>query len=497
MTEKLVSFLKDSYTSAQARENAKALLLENGFVKLAETEDWSVYEGGKYFVERQSGSLIAFTVGSLDDFSYKIVASHTDSPALKLKENPLIKNGAYATLNVETYGGGIWYSFFDRPLKLAGQVIVKNGAALRAENVVSDFTVTIPSVAIHQNRTANESFSVNPQVDLLPLVGMSGEGLDMTSLLKKLTDGEVVSYDLYLVNATLPYTFGINNEFLAAPRIDNLTSVYASLEALIAEGERSGICVAACLDNEEVGSLTLQGADGDFLENTLRRIAYALRFDDLEYYKALASSFLLSADNAHAVHPNHPEKADPTNKAVLGGGIVIKSHANKAYITDAFASAIVKTVFEGAGVKYQYFFNRSDVRSGSTLGASSTRHLSLRGADVGLAQLAMHSSVESVALADYAEMVKGLTAFYQTAMRVTEDGEVVLRAVETQDLKTEEAVEEEPVVEEAVKPQNEYVETENEEEPEEVFNEESETEEIPEEESEEFADFFEDFSEEE
>lgn len=487
MTEKLVSFLKDSYTSAQARENAKALLLENGFVKLAETEDWSVYEGGKYFVERQSGSLIAFTVGSLDDFSYKIVASHTDSPALKLKENPLIKSGAYATLNIETYGGGIWYSFFDRPLKLAGQVIVKNGNTLRAETVASDFTVTIPSVAIHQNRTANEGFSVNPQVDLLPLIGIASEELGMKSVLEKLTDGEVVSYDLYLVNATLPYTFGLNNEFLASPRIDNLTSVYASLESLLVVEEHSGICVAACLDNEEVGSLTLQGADGDFLENTLRRIAYALRFDDLEYYKALASSFLLSADNAHAVHPNHPEKADPTNKAVLGGGVVIKSHANKAYITDALASAIVKTVFESAGVKYQYFFNRSDVRSGSTLGASSTRHLSLRGADIGLAQLAMHSSVESIALADYAEMVKGLTAFYQAPFRVTEDGDVVFRAIEPQ------PIEEEPSVEicEATAENEDYVQEEEE------MNTDLEASEETDPDNEEFSDFFEDFSEEE
>lgn len=423
--EKLIDFLQNSLTSFHAVENVKALLLANGFCKLSETEDWQICEGGKYYIVRGS-ALIAFTVGSLDEFSYKIVASHTDSPALKLKENPLQKSALYATLNTETYGGGIWYSFFDRPLKIAGRVVREENGRLQSETVTAPFLVTIPSVAIHQNRNANEGFSVNAQIDLAPLLSFAGSVEDTEALLEKIAGDNVISYDLYLVNADMPYFFGINDEFLASPRIDDLTCAYSSLKALLDEGERSGVCIVACLDNEEVGSLTEQGADGDFLENTLRRIAYALRFDDNEYYKALATSFLFSADNAHAVHPNHPEKADPTNKTALGGGVVIKNHANRAYITDAVSSAIVKTLFKKADVKYQTFFNRSDVRSGSTLGAAILRHTGMMGADIGLPQLAMHSACECFAKADFDELTKGIRAFYASTLIRNEDGITVL-----------------------------------------------------------------------
>ena len=419
--EKLIAFLKNSLTPFHAVENAERLLVENGFSKLLETEDWSIAEGGKYYLVR-GGALIAFTVGSLNDFSYKIAASHTDSPALKLKENPLQKSGLYATLNAETYGGGIWYSFFDRPLNIAGRVIRRENGKITEERVVAPFLVSIPSVAVHQNRGVNEGFAVNAQIDLAPLLSLANGVENNEAFLNAIAGDNVISYDLYLVNADAPYTFGINEEFLASPRIDNLTSAYASLESLLFDETRSGVCVASLLDNEEVGSLSAQGADGDFLENVLRRIAYALRFDDNEYYKALANSFLLSIDNAHAVHPNHPEKADPTNKATLGGGVVIKNHANKAYITDAVSSAIVKTLFENADVKYQNFFNRSDVRSGSTLGAAALRHTSMMGADIGLPQLAMHSACECFAKADYEELVKGLLAFYNATITKSEDG---------------------------------------------------------------------------
>ena len=391
MFNSLIDYLQNSLTSYHASENAKALLLSRGFSELKETESWEIAEGGKYFVKR-GGALVGFTVGALDCLSYKIVASHTDSPALKLKENALVKSPAYATLNVETYGGGLWYSFLDRPLKIAGRVVVEEDGKLVEKTVVSPFAVTIPSVAIHQNRNANDGFSINPQIDLQPLVGFSGEDLTAASLIEKMAGEGVISYDLYLVNADIPYSFGVNDEFLASPRIDNLTSVYASLEALTSGLDFSGICVAACLDNEEVGSTTPEGADSDFLQKVLRRIAYALHFDEEEYCKALACSYLLSLDNAHAVHPNHPEKADITNKAVLGGGIVIKNHANKAYTTNAMSSAILKTILNKNDVKYQAFFNRSDVRSGSTLGAAALRHTGMLGADAGLAQRARHSS---------------------------------------------------------------------------------------------------------
>lgn len=426
MINSLIDFLQNSPTAYHASENVKELLISRGFIQLRETEDWEIQAGGKYFVVRGGSAVIAFTVGELDEFAYKIAASHTDSPALKLKESPVTKSGAYALLNVEKYGGGIWYSFFDRPLKLAGRVVKREGAALKEETVLSPFTLTIPSVAIHQNRNANEGFSVNPQIDLQPLFGYAKDEPTVDSLLEKIAGKNVISYDLFLVNADMPYSFGLNDEFLASPRIDNLANVLASIEALTSGGEHSGIAVAACLDNEEIGSRSPQGADSDFLENTLRRIAYALRFDDNEYYKALANSFLLSVDNAHATHPNHPEKSDPTNKVVLGGGIVVKAHANKAYITDATSSAIVKTIFDNAEVKYQTFFNRSDVASGSTLGSIAQSHMGIPGADVGIAQLAMHSSCECFAKADYLSMVEGISAYFNATI-LRGDDEIIIR----------------------------------------------------------------------
>lgn len=424
--ENLKNFLSASYTAYQACENAKKLLLSQGFKQLSETEDWAICEEGKYFVERGGSSLIAFTIGNLDNFSYKIVASHTDSPMLKIKENPAMGAGACTTLNVETYGGGIWYSFFDRPLKIAGRVVKNEDGRIYSELVESPFLVHIPSVAIHQNRSVNESFSVNAQVDLCPLFSL-GDKPNEIEFIQKVTGAEnVLSYDLFLVNATLPYAFGANEEFLAAPRIDNLTSVYASLQALCTSADSDGVCVAAVLDNEEIGSATAQGAGGNFLESVLKRIAYAFHFDDNELYKAFSNSFLLSVDNAHAVHPNHPEKSDPTNKAVLGGGVVIKSHASGAYATNGISAAMIKTVFKNAEIKHQSFFNRSDVRSGSTLGVIAAKNLGMLCADIGIAQLAMHSACECFAIADYTEMVNGLNAFFQANILVQND-EVMIR----------------------------------------------------------------------
>ena len=422
MKDALIDFLKNSPTAYHACENVANVLEERGFTRLSETEDWALCENGKYYVIRDGSSLVAFTVGNLDDFSYKLAVSHTDSPALKLKENPIVKSNGCAMLNVEKYGGGIWYSFFDRPLQIAGRVIRNSGGMLRAENVSSPFLVNIPSVAIHQNREVNDKFAVNAQVDLMPLCAHAGESFDAEYALKKIVGENALSFDLFLTCAEHPYTFGIENEFLAAPRIDNLVSVYASLQALLSSSESNGICVFACLDNEEVGSLSAQGADGDFLENTLRRIAYSFHFDDNEYYKAIRSSFMLSIDNAHAVHPNHPEKSDPTNKTLLGGGIVIKSNAGNSYVTNALSSAVVKTIFENSGVPYQTFFNRSDARSGSTLGSIVLRHVSMTSADIGLAQLAMHSANECIALKDVEALISGISAYYASTLCFTNDG---------------------------------------------------------------------------
>ncbi len=264
--KELKEFLETSYTAYQAVENAERFLVKRGFSPLAEGKPWQLRAGGRYYVTRNRSALIAFTVGNSEG-GFKVVASHTDSPCLKLKENPVTETEKFKKLNTEPYGGGIWYSFFDRPLLLAGRVIRERNGALCAENYVSPFPVVIPSLAVHMQRDVNEKFAPNPQVDLLPLLGL-GE-IDFSDLL-----GNPVSFDLYAVPAEKPFTSGAHGEFLSSPRVDNLTSVYASLESLPDEAQ-SGICVAACLDNEEIGSRTRQGAGSDFLKNTLERIERA------------------------------------------------------------------------------------------------------------------------------------------------------------------------------------------------------------------------------
>ena len=415
----LNEFLEKSYTAYHAVKNAADYLTANGFSELFEGEDWNVEEGGKYFVTRGGSSLIAFTVGALDNgLNFKIAASHADSPALKLKDNAVFTSGAYEKLNAECYGGGIWYSFFDRPLKIAGRIVESENGVLRPRLAESDYFVTIPSLAVHQNRGVNDGFAVNAQTDLSPLYALTEQGGDLVS---SLSSAPVAAYDLYLVNVQKPYVFGRNGEFLASPRVDNLTSVFASIEAISDVLAPGGVCVAAVFDNEEVGSRTLEGAGGDFMERTLRRLTSALRFDDDEYYKALHSSFLLSVDNAHALHPNHPEKCDPTNRPAAGGGVVIKFHADKAYTTDALSAAVIEEIFKNANVPFQKFYNRSDVRSGSTLGAISLSKVSLLSADIGIAQFAMHSACESFACADYASMRSGLRAFFASSIQANGD----------------------------------------------------------------------------
>lgn len=419
--DRLSEFLQRSYTAYHTVKNANRFLVENGFTEIFETEDWELCEGGKYFVVRDDSSFVAFTVGSLDDFSYKIIASHPDSPALKLKANPVNYSAGLATLGVEKYGAGIWYTFFDRPLKIAGRVVKQEENRLYSETVESPYSVVIPSLAIHQNRGVNDNFSVNLQTDVKPIVSLEEGGqVSIETLLDGIAGENVLSHELYLVNADMPYSFGANDEFLASPRIDNLTSAYSSLTALVSSENTSGICVVACLDKEEIGSASVNGANGDFLPTVLKRIAYALRFDEMEYAKALASSFMVSADNTHATHPNHPEKSDATSPVLMGEGIALKWHAGGAYITNATSGAIVKAIAKKANVNCQNFFNRSDMPSGSTLGVLAIQHLGVLGADIGIPQLAMHSAQECIAKKDYFAMVDFLKEFFKQT--IVKDG---------------------------------------------------------------------------
>ena len=417
----LEEFLYKSKTAFHACENAAEILKKNGFTELKETKSWNLKKNGKYFVTRNGSALIAFDIGGENAFN--IVASHGDSPCFKIKANPVMKSDNYEKLNVERYGGGIFYSWLDTPLTIAGRVIISRDNELIAKVFTSDHTFVIPSVAIHFNRTVNDGLKLNPQTDMSPIADIltdeiSGDGLKK-ELEKFAQGGKVVDYDLYVVSAEKPFYAGFENELLCSPRIDNLTSAISSVEA-ICEASPKEIAVCYIADNEEVGSGTKQGAGSKFLFDVLSRIAKSLQKED-SLDEMLANSFIVSDDNAHAVHPNHPEYSDPTNRVKLGSGIVIKHHANQNYTTDAFSSAIIKQIFDGAKVGYQDFYTRSDMPCGGTLGAISSAQVSIKSVDIGIPQLAMHSAVETMAASDYETAKKGLIAFYSA--KISADGD--------------------------------------------------------------------------
>lgn len=416
----IFEFLEKSKTAYHAVENLTLTLKEYGFAELKENEKWSVKKGGKYFVTRNRSSLIAFTVG--EKRSFNIVASHADSPCFKIKASPSMTVENMVKLNVERYGGGLNYTFLDRPVTIAGRVVLTDGKTYESKTFTSAKTFVIPSVAIHFNRAANDGIKLNPQVDMSPLVSALGEkGLEK-ELNDFAGDKKIIDGDLFVVSAEKPFAAGYNDELICSPRIDNLTSAFCSVKGLLsADPKAINVCYAA--DNEEVGSQTRQGAGSDFLLSVTKRIAESLGFD---YAAALADSIAVSFDNAHAVHPNHPEFSDPTNKTLLGKGIVVKHHANFNYTTDALSSSILKGVWKTNGVKYQDFYMRSDLPCGGTLGAISSSQVSVTSIDVGLPQLAMHSACETAAISDVGEGIKAVTAFYSVAFSSDGDGKITV-----------------------------------------------------------------------
>lgn len=419
MNKLITQAMEKSYTAYHAADNAAEMLQNAGYTELFEHKEMKIERGGKYFVRRGGSSLIAFNTDYCGEYAFRIIASHLDSPALKLKYNPVVKTGSAAKLNTETYGGGIYSTFLDVPLKIAGRIYLEKDGEITSETYTDAHEYVIPNVAIHMNRSLNDGYKYNPQVDLLPLFGINA---DADYFAKLGTDGaRTVGYDLYAVNATKPFFAGANDEFYCSPRLDNQICAFSSIAALT-DSRADGIAVAFLADNEEIGSRTAEGADSDFLKKTLKTINKSLGFDRMQFDRAVARSFLVSADNAHAVHPNHPELGDPTNSAVMGGGIVIKHHADKNYTTDGLSSALFEQIMKRAGVKTQHFFMRSDLRCGSTLGALSNTQIALKSVDIGVAQLAMHSSLETMCAADADEMVRGMKAFYEAAFRKTDCG---------------------------------------------------------------------------
>ncbi len=411
MNMQIAELLENSKTQYHAAAQAEKLLLGAGFKRLYESKKWNVERGGKYYVVRDGSAVIAFTAADCEFF--KIAAAHTDSPCFKVKlgKNPQV--AGCATLNVEKYGGGLLYTWFDRPLKLCGRLCgVKNGKT-EVKLFESEQKFVIPSVAIHFRRNANDGFAVNPQIDCQPLFALGGDGDELVKFVKNNFDGELLDADLYLISDEKPFFCGENGEFLCAPRVDNLTSCFGALNALTSCKNDKGVSLAYLADNEEVGSRTKQGAGSPFLHDVLKRIALSFGLNDEEFLCALAKSFLVSCDNAHAEHPCHPEYADKSSTSRMGGGVVIKHHGNCNYTTDGVSSAIFKNVLESQNVPYCDFYMRSDLPCGGTLGAISSSQVAIKSVDIGLAQLAMHSSCETFALKDYSAIINGIKAFYE------------------------------------------------------------------------------------
>ena len=416
----LLDLFNNSYNEYFAISNIKKLLDENGFICLLENEKYEISLGKSYYILRDGSSIIAFKVPEkLDELYFKIVASHSDSPVLKIKENPTVIENGYNKLKVEKYGGMIVSSWLDKPLGIAGRVCYKNGNAITTRLVNFPTNLIIPNVAIHQNRDINNGFIYNPQIDLLPILGLGNndlfkELLDST----RNKDEEILSYDLNLYNKEQAVLGGITNEFIYSQKEDNLVSAYISILSLISSISYDGISLGVVFNNEEVGSSSLNGADSDFLATNLKRISKSLGFSNDELSRALVKSYLVSLDNAHAIHPNHPEMSDNKNNCLINEGVVIKHNSNMLYTSEAISSAIIKLIASKENISLQTFFNRADARGGSTLGNISLTHVSIRSVDLGIPQLAMHSNYEVMGSKDTINAYKLLKALFNSKIKI-------------------------------------------------------------------------------
>lgn len=414
----LFDYIKNSPSPFHTIKEAKRLLLDAGFAELCEQDDWAVKPGGSYFVVRNDSAIIAFKVPESGFKGFHMVASHSDSPAFKIKENGELKgaNGC-VKFNVEKYGGMIMSTWLDRPLSVAGRVCVDTGKGIENKLVHFDEDLLIiPNLAIHMNRNVNDGISYSTQTDMCPVYSTSPDAETLeTRIASKVGASKeaILGQDLYVYTRQEGTLLGAEQDMIVAPRLDDLECVYGSVQALMESTPSEYISVCAVLDNEEVGSATSQGADSDFLATTLKRIVYGLGGTEVSYMKAVADSFMISADNAHAIHPNHPEKADLNNRPVLNGGIVIKYSGNQKYTSDAFTGSVMKKICNDANVPYQVFYNHSDVIGGSTLGNISTAHVSVKSVDIGLAQWAMHSAVETAGTKDVTYFVDALKVYYE------------------------------------------------------------------------------------
>lgn len=433
--KQLFKFIENSPSCFHAIKTITEELKNEGFVEIKEKDTWQIEQGKKYYVTRNLSSVIAFKIPQNDFKSFNIVASHSDSPTFKIKENAEIEvKNKYVKLNTEKYGGMICSTWFDRPLSIAGRILVKENNAVKTHlvNIDKDLVI-IPNLAIHMNREVNDGYKYNAQIDMLPLYGdNSSKGSLMKTIAKEVNVEEesILGTDLFLYNRMNGTKIGSNEEYISSPRLDDLECAFTSLSAFLSENTSNSASVYCVFDNEEVGSGTKQGADSTFLYDVLRRINISLGKTEEDYYRLISSSFMVSADNAHALHPNYTDKSDLTNKVYMNDGIVIKYNANQKYTTDAVSASIFKTICDSVDVPYQTFTNRSDILGGSTLGNISNAHVSLNTIDIGLAQLAMHSTYETAGAKDVTYMIDAIKAFYNTSIEQVEDGQYIVNNME-------------------------------------------------------------------
>lgn len=413
----LIHFIAKSPSTFHAVRGIKAALLYAGFTEIREEDTWQIEKGGKYVVTRNGSALMAFTVPQEGAEAFHITASHCDSPTFKIKEDPEIADGPYVKLNVEGYGGMIMSTWLDRPLSVAGRLLVTENGHLAEKLVAIDGTMlVIPSVAIHMDRSVNQHKEWKVQKDMLPLYGMTGAKtpfMDVIAAAAKVKAADILAHDLVLYSRVPGTIWGEEREFISSPKLDDLQCAFACFRGFTQGQKEKYISVYALFDNEEVGSATSQGAGSTFLANTLERLARSLGYSYDETMAMIARSFMISADNAHSVHPNHPEYADPVNRPVINGGIVIKYSAAQKYATNAFSAAYFKKLCKDHDIPTQTFTNHSDNPGGSTLGNISNTVIAMPTVDIGLPQLAMHSSYETAGVKDTAYLVDAVTKFYE------------------------------------------------------------------------------------
>ena len=415
----LCDFLDASVSVYHAQQYLADLLEEKGYVRLSEARKWALVPGGKYFLTRGGTALLAFRIPEGEATGFLMSASHSDRPTFKVKENFELA-GAYTRMAVERYGGMLMAPWLDRPLSIAGRVMVEtdSGVESRLLNIDRDLLL-IPNVAIHMNRGVNDGYKWNPAVDTLPLVGSKEAKGKLEQLLEAQAGGKILGHDLFLYVRQKAAIWGVEEEYISSAALDDLECAWGCTQGFLNAQDSGDIPVLCVFDSEEVGSSSVQGAASMLLPDCLSRICEAL---GLDLRQMLAQSFMVSADNAHAMHPNHPELADPTNAPIMGQGVVVKFNASLRYCSDGLSSAIFRKVCEKAGVKTQTYCNRADIPGGSTLGNISLNHVSVPTVDIGLPQLAMHSCYETAAVADAVALEEAMAAYYGSTLEMTENG---------------------------------------------------------------------------